>query len=50
MDLNVQKIFYYWAFAAISIVQSVVFDKLDNGKKGFTSLFVSAGLKIGSSL
>lgn len=50
MDVLVQKIFDYWAFAAISVGPSVVFGTLDNGKKGFTSLFVNARLKIGSSL
>lgn len=50
MDILVQKIFDYWAFAAIAVGPSVVFGTLDNGKKGFTSLFVNARFKIGSSL
>ncbi len=50
MDILVQKVFEYWAFAAITIGPSVIFGTLDNGKPGFTSLFVNVRLKVGSSL
>jgi len=50
VDILVQKIFDYWAFAAIAIGPSVIIGTLDNGKPGFTSFFVNLRLKVGTSL
>jgi hypothetical protein len=50
VDILVQKIFDYWGFAAIAAGPSVIFGTLDNGKPGFTSVFVNIRLKIGTSL
>lgn len=50
VDILIQKIFDYWGFAAIAVGPSAIIGTLDNGKLGFTSLFVNARLKIGTSL
>ncbi len=49
-DILIQKIFDYWAFAAIAAGPSFIFGTLENGKPGFTSFFVNIRLKIGTSL
>jgi hypothetical protein len=50
VDMLVQKVFDYWAFAAIAIGPSLIYGTIDNGKHGFTSMFVNVRLKIGTSL
>jgi hypothetical protein len=50
VDILVQKVFDYWGFAAIAIGPSIIYGTIDNGKHGFTSMFVNIRLKIGTSL
>ncbi|MBE0571343.1 MAG: hypothetical protein IH618_07350 [Ignavibacteriaceae bacterium] len=50
LDLQVQKIFDYWAFSTISIGPSVTMTNTKSGSFGFTSLFLNLRIKVGSSL
>jgi hypothetical protein len=50
VDMLIQKVFDYWAFTAIAIGPSLIYGTIDNGKHGFTSMFVNVRLKIGTSL
>lgn len=50
IDILVQKIFDYWAFSSIAVGPSVIITNTDTGKIGFTSFFVNARFKLGSSL
>ena len=50
LDIQVQKIFDYWAFSTISIGPSVTMSNTKSGSFGFTSLFLNLRIKVGSSL
>ena len=50
LDLQVQKIFDYWAFSTISLGPSVTMSNTRSGSFGFTSLFFNLRIKVGSSL
>ena len=50
LDLQVQKIFDYWAFSTISVGPSVTMSNTRSGSFGFTSLFFNLRIKVGSSL
>jgi len=50
MDFMIQKIFDYWAFSSIAAGPSVILGTTDKDKFGFTSFFVNARIKVGTSL
>jgi len=50
LDIQVQKIFDYWAFSTISVGPSVTMTHTNSGSFGFTSLFFNLRIKVGSSL
>jgi len=50
LDIQVQKIFDYWAFSTISVGPSVTMTHTNSGSFGFTSLFLNLRIKVGSSL
>jgi hypothetical protein len=50
LDIQVQKIFDYWAFSTISIGPSVTMSHTKSGSFGFTSLFLNLRIKVGTSL
>lgn len=50
IDLLVQKIFDYWAFSSIAIGPSVILGSTSENNFGFTSFFVNARIKVGTSL
>ena len=50
INILVQKIMEGWGFSAFSIGPSASISRLDNGKIGFTKIFVNLRFKIGTSL
>jgi hypothetical protein len=50
LDIQVQKIFDYWAFSTISIGPSVTMSHTKSGSFGFISLFANVRIKVGTSL
>ncbi len=49
-DLEVQKIFDYWAFSTIAIGPSLIMTNLKSGSFGFSSLYFNIRIKVGSVL
>lgn len=49
IDILIQKIFGNWAFSAVAIGPSVVLSRTNKDQFGFTSIFVNARLKAGTS-
>ena len=49
-DLEVQKIFDYWAFSTIAIGPSLIMTNLKSGSFGFSSLYFNLRIKVGSVL
>lgn len=50
IDLLIQKIFDYWAFSSIAVGPSVILGTTSENNFGFTSFFVNARIKVGTSL
>ncbi len=50
IDLLIQKIFDYWAFSSIAVGPSVILGITSENNFGFTSFFVNARIKVGTSL
>jgi hypothetical protein len=49
-DLEVQKIFDYWAFSTIAVGPSIIMTNLKSGSFGFSSLYFNMRIKVGSVL
>jgi len=49
-DMQIQKIFDYWAFSTIAIGPSIIMTNLKSGSFGFSSLYFNFRIKVGSVL
>ena len=50
VDVMIQKIFDYWAFSSIAAGPGIILGTTDDNKFGFTSFFINARIKVGTSL
>lgn len=50
LDLEVQKIFDYWAFSTVAVGPSIIMTNLKSGSLGFSSLYFNIRIKVGSVL